>query len=215
MAITQYYKTLNGNQNELVNWSGEKLAADPTGGDLYTGRMWYNTVSKKFKFYDGTAVQTIPTLEDLTAIGNFQGVHDASGGLVPSTVVDGSSIVAGDYWRVSVAGTITGIGGDDVLEVGDLIYAIADGATLAAQFTAVQTNLALSGNLAQVEEVAIANLAANTATAVPTTFTDVYSMEVYNSANEKIELSEAGPSTAPTVEASEALVAITIRVVGK
>ncbi len=213
MAITQYYKTLDGNQNELINWSGEKVAADFTGGDLYTGRMWYNTTDVAFKYYDGAAVKTIATLEDLTKIGAFQGVQDATAG-VPSVTLDGSPIVAGDYWRVSVAGTIVGIGGSDVLEIGDLIYATADGATTAADFTAVQANLNLAGNIGLVEEVALASLPANTATAVPTTFTDVYSIEVYNSANEKIHVCEAGPTTAPTLESNTTLAALTIRVVG-
>ena len=214
MASEKYYKNLDGQGNELQNWSLEKLAADPTGGGLYQGREWYNTTDNTVKFYDGTSVQTVATLAELTKIGAFQGTHDASGGLVPVVTLDGSAISAGDYWRVSVAGTIVGIGGDDVLEVGDLVYANIDSAAVAADFTAVQANLNLSANISQVEEVVLAALPANTATAIPTTFTNVYSIEAYDSANEKIELCIAGPTTAPTAESSAALTNVNFRVVG-
>lgn len=213
MATEKYYKNLDGQGNELQNWSLEKLAADPTGGDLYQGREWYNTTDNTIKFYDGTAVQTVATLAELTKIGAFQGTVDASAGL-PTTTLDGSPIAAGDYWRVSVAGTIVGIGGDDVLEVGDLIYANIDAAAVAADFTAVQANLNLSGNISQVEEVTLASLPANTATAVPTTFTNVYSIEAYDSTDMKIHLCHAGTTAAPTVESNVALTNIKFRIVG-
>ncbi|MEO0331812.1 MAG: hypothetical protein AAF223_09020 [Bacteroidota bacterium] len=208
------YVHLDGNQNELQNWSLEKLGTDPTGGDLYEGRIWENTGDNSVRYYDGTAVQTLATLEDLTSIGNFQGVHDASGGAVPSTTADGSAIVAGDFWRVSVAGTIVGIGGDDVLEVGDLIFANIPAATAAADFTAVQANLNLSGALAQVEEVTLATLPASTPTAVPTTFTNAYNIQVFDSADEEIGVKIAGPTTAPTIESNQALANLKIRVSG-
>lgn len=213
MAEKNIYQHLNGNGNELRNWSGEKLAADPTGGDLYAGRMWFNTTDNKLRFYDGTTVQTVVTAEDLASIGEFQGGFDASAG-VPTTTLDGDTIRAGDYWRVTVPGTISGIGGDDVLEVGDLVYALADGASTAAQFTAVQANLNLGSNLAQVEEVTIGTLPANTATAVPTTLTNVYSIQVFDSTNMEIGVCIAGPTTAPTIESSVALTGVLVRVVG-
>lgn len=214
MANKNYYVNSLGNGNELRDWSLEKVAADFTGGDLYTGRQWYNTTTNQIKYYDGTTVQTIATLEELTKIGNFQGVHDASGGLVPSATLDGSAIVAGDFWRVSVAGTIVGIGGDDVLEIGDLIYANVDGAAVAADFTAVQVNLNLPSNLSQVEEVTLAALPANTVTTIPTNFSNAYNIQAFNSANEEITLCIAGPTTAPTAEASEALTNVRFRITG-
>ncbi len=217
MAQKSFFIDLNGNGNQLINWRGENLAADPTGGDLTLGRYWYNTTDNVLKYYDGTSVQSVATLNDLADIGRLIGVVDASGGFanLPTTRPDGSAIQAGDYVRVSVAGTIVGIGADDNLEVGDLVFAIVDSPATAADWTAIQANLNLSGNLAQVEEVALTTLAANTATAVPTTLTNVYSLQVFDSANEEIGVKIAGPSTAPTVESNSALSNITIRVVGQ
>lgn len=214
MATENIYKHLDGQGNELRNWSLEKLAADPTGGDLYQGREWYNTTDNVIRYYDGTNIQTVATLEELTKIGTFQGVHDASGGAVPSTTLDGSAIVAGDFWRVSVAGTIVGIGGDDALEVGDLIYALADGASTAADFTAVQVNAALSSNIGLVEEVVLSSLPANTAIAIPTTFTNVYNVQCFNSSNEEIGLFLSGDITAPTAESSASLTNVKFRITG-
>jgi len=75
----------------------------------------------------------------ITAMGTFAGSHDASGGAFPTTGTgSGSSIVAGDYWRVSVAGTISGIG---ELEVGDVLTATVDGADEASEFFAMQGNI--------------------------------------------------------------------------
>lgn len=65
---------LNG--NELLNATIQLLAADPTGGDLYEGRIWFNTVSNTFKGYDGTAVVTL----------------GVAGGGVDSLTVDDASI---------------------------------------------------------------------------------------------------------------------------
>lgn len=214
MALKNFYVHANFNGQEIQNVSIEKLAADPTGGDLYQGRVWYNTTDNVSRYYDGTSVQTFATLEDITSIGTFQGVHDASGGAVPSTTIDSSTIVAGDYWRVSVAGTIVGIGGDDVLEVGDLIFAITDGASTAANFTAIQANLNLASNLALVEEVTLATLAANTATAIPTTFTNAYNIQAYDSSDMLIELCITGDVTAPMVESNVALTNVKFRVTG-
>ena len=216
MPTQKIYKNLDGRKNQLINWSGEQLAADPTGGDLYLGRIWYNSTSEHYKYYDGTAVQTLVTQEDLTAIGAFQGVFDASAG-VPSVVLDGSAIVPGDYWRVSVAGTIAGMGaGADALEVGDLVFANVAAASAAGDFSGVQTNLDLPTNIAQVEEITV-TLVANTAFDImtPSAFTEVYNVQAFDSANEEIGLHFAGAVTAVTVEASEALVGVKVRITGK
>ena len=48
---------------------------------------------------------------DLAGVGRFQGVHDASTGLVPTGPL--TPIKAGDKWTVSVGGTIVGLSGED------------------------------------------------------------------------------------------------------
>lgn len=41
---------------QVLNLKPENLAVDPSGGGLVESRLWYNTVSKAFKFYNGTGV---------------------------------------------------------------------------------------------------------------------------------------------------------------
>jgi hypothetical protein len=214
MADKNVYTHLIGNKNELRDWAIENLASDPTAGGLYTGRVWFNTTDSKLRGYNGTAVVTYATLADITAIGTFQGVHNPSAGAVPSTTLDGSAIVAGDFWRVSAVGTIAGILGADALEIGDLIFANIAGASVAADFTAIQVNLSLPGNIGQVEEVTLASLPANTVTAIPTTFVNAYNVQAFNSSNEEIQLKIAGPITAPTAESNQALTNIKFRITG-
>lgn len=50
---------LSLNNNELQNALLQKLAADPTGIEA---KIYYNTVSKKFRFYDGTAWGDVATV---------------------------------------------------------------------------------------------------------------------------------------------------------
>lgn len=60
---------------QVLNLKPENLGADPTGGGLVESRLWYNTVSKAFKFYNGTGVV------DLAAGGISQ--EDLEAALLP------------------------------------------------------------------------------------------------------------------------------------
>lgn len=48
----------------------ENLTSDPTGTGLVAGRMWYRTDTKKFKVYDGTAVQEFVDLSSAQALSS-------------------------------------------------------------------------------------------------------------------------------------------------
>ncbi len=56
---------------QLLNLKPENLAVDPAGGALVESRVWYNTVTKGLKLYNGTAVVDLAaggiSEEDLTA----------------------------------------------------------------------------------------------------------------------------------------------------
>jgi hypothetical protein len=147
MAENNLYIHNNHNKQELRNFSVEKVASHPTGAGLYEGRLWSLDTDHKFYRYDGNTVHQLVDAQDLNKFGVFVGTHDATTGL-PTTGsgVDASgnplsgtaSIQAGDFYRISVAGTITGIEGNDALDIGDLLIATADGATAASQFLGVQ-----------------------------------------------------------------------------
>lgn len=148
MADKIIYVDEDHSAQEIRNVSIEKLAATP--GTLYAGRFWHNTTDNHAYFVDndGTTVRRLVNSDDLNKFGEFIGSFSAAAGLVP-TVGSGvdvvgtsdSSIEAGDSWRITVAGTITGLAaGNDNLAVGHLLLALVDGASTAADFMAITHN---------------------------------------------------------------------------
>ena len=78
----------------------------------------------------------------ITAMGVFVGDFDASSGALPTTGSgESGAICKGDYWRVSVAGTISGLTPAADLEVGDVLVAKANAASTAADFFVLQGNI--------------------------------------------------------------------------
>lgn len=215
MATKNIYVNQDFNKQEIQNVSIEKLANDPSGLGLYAGRIWVNTTDLRTKWYDGVAIHTLAHKSDLEAFGALVSLHDASTGIPTVGSGDAGAIRKGDYWIISVGGTITGLSGNSaILQAGDLIYAAVDGASAAASFYGVQANLNLPGNIAQAEIVTLATLTANTATAIPTTFTNnVYSVQVFNSANEDIT-SGLHINSTNQITSNVALTGLTIRVIG-
>lgn len=149
MAKKNTYVDLDLNQQELQNFSIEKLAAHPTGGDLFEGRAWQLTTDDHVYHYSNGLVRQVANIDDLNKFGALLGGHDASGGLIPT---QGSglnelgspdlSIEAGDTWRITVAGTIVGLAsGSDELDAGDVLIALIDTAATAADFMSIQLNL--------------------------------------------------------------------------
>lgn len=147
MAEENIYTHRNHQGQEIRYVSAEKLAAHPTGVDLFEGRFWQLTTDDHIYHYSGGVIRQLANATDLNRFGGLIGGHDASGGLVPTTGSGlndvGSpdlSIQAGDSWRVTVAGTIVGLAGEDALSVGDVLIALIDGAAVAADFMSVQGN---------------------------------------------------------------------------
>ncbi len=153
-----------GENGEEILTPYQNLTSDPASPA--EGDFWYNATDKVFRYYDGTAVQTLPTLQDFLTVGRYRGAWDATAGIptaADSVNHPGTAIVGGDYWRVSVAGTITGLTGEAELEVNDLIYANVDGAATAAQFFGANTNVDINEDADQkVEEKLGINLTGGT-----------------------------------------------------
>jgi len=74
-----------------------------------------------------------------TAVWRSVGSWDASGGLLPTTGYGGGAIKAGATWRISVAGTITGIEGEAELDVNDALRALIDDASDPADFEGIDS----------------------------------------------------------------------------
>lgn len=95
----------------------------------------------------------------ITAMGVFVGDFDASSGALPTTGSgESGAICKGDYWRVSVAGDITGLTPSAHVEVGDVLVAKANAASTAADFFVLQGNItdAITGSSASSVDTAVA-----------------------------------------------------------
>lgn len=184
----------NMDGNEIQKVSFEKLATDPVSP--FAGQYWENTTSNKVKYYDGT---TIHVLADeafvqniVQQIGQAQGAFDASPGLLPtvSDLIDGDTVIRrGDYWDISVAGVITGIGGADELEIGDVLKFVGVSPTTASDWIGIQRNIndVLLGNTKTERQTV--NIVANTPLTVSSsTIPDIFSIQVYNSSGAEIIL---------------------------
>lgn len=188
MSVKNFHVHADFNGSEIRNVSLEKLTTDPTGSNLFEGRVWINTNENVEKVYINGQVKVLAFLGDVQSTGNFVGTIDASGGLPTNGSGSDGSIRAGDMWVVTVAGTLVGIIGDDVLDVGDLLLATTDAPSNAGQWVGIQSNLNLGSALAVTEELTGLTFVAGTPLSIPTTLTQVFSIQFFDSDNEQIEL---------------------------
>jgi hypothetical protein len=74
----------------------------------------------------------------ITAMGRPRGGWDASSNTVPGS----ASNEAGDFWRITVAGTLSSLAsGGGAVKAGDVLIAISDGATAQSDFYCIQSNV--------------------------------------------------------------------------
>lgn len=168
----------NGTGNSISNLEVADFASSAIDTDLSSVSVNNDTLpsAKAVKAY----------IDGLIASGtNYAGVHDASGGAIPASTTGtgvGGVIRKGDLWKISVAGTITGIG---VLQVGDVIIANTAAADVAAEFDGLQANVdAASTTVSGVVTLATAAEAkaksSSTKALTPSAMTDYALMAVLN-----------------------------------
>ena len=207
---------------QIKNVVVDSVASDPVSP--VTGQIWYNTTSNKLKYYDGTTVQTVASesyvLNQIQQIGQSQGAYDASSGLLPtsSNLIDGDTTIRrGDYWDISVAGTIAGIGGADELSIGDVLKFVGTNPATASHWIGIQRNLndTLLGNV--VGEKQTVNLVANTPLNVnAATITNIHSIQVYNSAGAEIivDIEKLGGNNQRTLTSKKSLTGVVVELLG-
>jgi len=133
----QILNHLNLNSNEIRNAKFEILATDPISP--LESQFWYNSTSKKLKYYDGTSVLTVADLSNVIGLLEYKGTIDASG---DPNYPAGET---GDVYIFSVAGKIGGASGEEV-EVGDLLICNTDNAggteaSVGTNWDVIQKNL--------------------------------------------------------------------------
>lgn len=135
MADQVMYNHIEMNRKTLKNTGPERLSADPSGGDLWEGRRWYNTTDHVERFYNGTSVVTVTTGSVATSL-KFMGAisgNTSYNGLTGSGV--SAAIVAGDAWLATATLTFTyGDSSTVTLHAGDQLVALVANADDPADF---------------------------------------------------------------------------------
>jgi hypothetical protein len=218
------YTDLDLQSNEIRNVSVEKLGAHPSGGGLFQGRIWELTTDGKVYYYDGTAIRAVASeLYVTTAInqlGQIQGGFSAVAGLLPTaadkTQGDLTTIKKGDYWIITAAGSIAGISGSPVLSVGDIIQFYGSNPATASDWLGIQRNVDDTATQTKTERQTV-NLVANTPLAVnAATITDIFSVEVKNSAGATIivDVERLGGANQVTLTSKKSLTGVKVDLIG-
>ncbi len=223
----KFYTDIAMNQSEIQDVSIEKLAADPTGGDLYEGRIWENSTSKLIKWYDGTSVQVIADRAWVTAqinsLGQIQGGFSALPGALPvagdKTQGDLTAIKKGDFWVVTTAGSIAGIsGGSPDLAIGDIIQFFGTVPATASHWLGIQRNFDDASAVGTVvAEKQTVSVVANTPLAVnAATVSNIHSIQIYDSAGALIvmDVEKLGGNAQRTLTSKKSLSNIVVEITG-
>ena len=224
MAKRIFNVDIDMDQNELKNVVIDQLATDPVSP--VKGQIWYNTTVNEIKYYDGTTIEIIADRDWVTtqinSLGQNQGSFSAVPGALPTaankTVGDLTTIKRGDFWVISAAGTIAGIGGGSTyLSVGDILQFTGSNPATASDWLGIQRNVddRVIGN-AKTEEQTV-NLVANTQlTITAATLSKVFSVVTINSTGDKIELDQAFTGTDPQVllTSKKSLTGVKVRLIG-
>jgi hypothetical protein len=211
----------NGTEAKRLPWGDDielipSLAAAPTGAALVTAKKWYDTVSNSIKYYDGTTTKTVATTDMVSSMFRIRSTaFSAAAGALPTvasnnvTALAGVALGQGDTFLITAAGTITGIGGADLLEAGDMLVLMdASAPTAAASWYAFQTNVSLPTNVIAFENVTVSLTAGAAATIDPPSLGVVHSIEIYDATGIKrptIDIVLSAGATSGTASSLNAL----------
>jgi hypothetical protein len=134
MAEILHEAHLGGNQNELQNWSLQKLTSDPVSP--FAGQFWLNTTDDKLKYYDGVNTVVVASLSDVEGLLDFKGGYDAATNS-PDLDVSPTGVLKGDVYVVTAAGTFF----TEEVSIGDTLFAKVDGASALGDWVIVERNL--------------------------------------------------------------------------
>jgi len=242
MATKNLYVHLDGHGQELKNFSLEKFTtaelAALSGTALFDGRFAYDTTKNQIVHYDGSAWRTISNSSDSNKFGSLIGSLDASGGLPDGTtagqvgsgvdelgapLTTSASLQKGDFWIISVNGTIAGITGHDELSVGDILMCTVDGSTTASEWAGIQMNLQDPpvGTIFDATKTAALiaatplSFAAEMAATTPLAMATIKSVQVIDNANgEDITSGLRIDWAAKEIESNSSIGSVTISILG-
>lgn len=218
--VQPIYKHLDGQSAaEIRNFLLGTGTAAPTVDGLIQRR------GGRIETRESGTVQQVAFLTDVAGASPFRGTFSAATGALPTaagaTVNPNVAFVAGQYVRVTDAGTIAGIGGADALKAGDLLLYVGGTVTDAANWTGLSQSLDLTPYLIR-QSVTLASLPANTATRVAPLagMTTVVGYEIFTSTGQAIKgsldetFAASGASSGVTLTSLIALSNLTINYIG-
>lgn len=125
--------------------------------------------SNRVEFHNGTNSVFLATLDDIAGATAFRGGFSATAGALPTaaTVTRSANtpLVTGQFVLITGAGTIAGIGGADVLAVGDMLYFLGSDPAVAADWYGISRGLDLTP-FSVTGTSTLASLASATATRI-------------------------------------------------
>jgi hypothetical protein len=211
----------NGTEAKRLPWTDDieliqSLAAAPTGAALVAGKKWYDTAANSIKYYDGTATKTIATADQISSMFRIRSTaFSAATGALPVasdnnvTALAGLALAQGDTFLVAVGGTLVGVGGDDLLEPGDMLVLMdATAPTVAASWWGFQTNASIPANVTAFENVAVSLTANANATATVLVLTGLDRVEFYDGTGAKrpfVDISFAQGAKSATLNSIRAI----------
>jgi len=126
--------TINSPTNTTL--TGTELEGVPYTGDYVNGDLAFVTSQGIYYVYDGTSWLEFFNASSVVESPIYVGNYDASTGVIPT-----GGLRPGDFWYVSVAGTLPGLLPEEQLEVGDVIFQKTGIPSSPNDFFAVQKNI--------------------------------------------------------------------------
>lgn len=135
MSKIQLGVDIDLDDNQLLNTRVENGNLSPASSPTKEGRLFFNTATKKLQYDDGTVIQDVANLNDVSGLLDFKGGYNAATNT--PAINGGAGVLKGDYYVVTAAGNFLGVD----LEVGDSMFANVDAPTLASEWTFIQYNV--------------------------------------------------------------------------
>lgn len=124
-TIDPYFKSLDGQHlNYLLRWKMEPVDADPTEAENVSEIKWHTGDLRMKVNTDGSTVETVAWLSDLTAFWRNRGTYGTAGQLptvTDATVLPGQALSPYDTFLITGPTTVPGIQGVDDLVLGDIL----------------------------------------------------------------------------------------------
>jgi hypothetical protein len=137
MAVRKFLVDIDLNLNQLQNSRLQNGTGYVTGGSGSVGRLMYDTATSRVLYDTGTAIQTVANLNDVAGLLDFKGGYDASTNTPNLTVPTAGTVLKGDFYVVTVAGSFFGV----ALEVGDSLIAEIDNPSTINDWVILQGNV--------------------------------------------------------------------------